>query len=170
MKRIVLWSISLSVIFAAIEGFGQSASASAPNGIMQPEGYKSWPVIALSYRADNGTLRVILGNKITMTAVDEGNTLKWPEGTILAKIVWKSVSLEKWESASVPGEFVHSEFMIKDSKKYPETGGWGFARWIGLEQRPYGNDASFVKECFGCHQPVKARDYVFTKPAQYPHN
>lgn len=168
MKRKALWIISLIVIVVAIRGFGQSSPSPAPNGIIRPEGFVRWPVIASSYRADNGTLRVILGNKIAMVAVDEGNTLKWPDGTILVKIVWKSVLHEKWKSASVPGEFVHSEFMIKDSKKYPETGGWGFARWIGLDQHPYGNDASFVKECFACHQPVKDRDYVFTRPAQFP--
>ena len=68
----------------------------------------------------------------------------------------------------MPGEFVHAEFMVKDADKYRETGGWGFARWKGLDQKPFGNDAGFVQECFGCHTPVRDNDYVFTHPAALP--
>ena len=87
---------------------------------------------------------------------------------MLAKLVWKNKTLDKWAQATVPGDFVHAEFMVKDSKKYPDTGGWGFARWLGKDQKPYGKDANFVQECFGCHQPVKDRDWVFTEPAPLP--
>jgi len=37
-----------------------------------------------------------------------------------------------------------------------------------MDQQPYGKDASFVQECFGCHTPVKDNDYVFTRPAPIP--
>ena len=85
---------------------------------------------------------------------------------MLAKIVWKQTTLPSWEKAIVPGEFVHVEFMIKDSEKYPQTGGWGFARWRGESLQPYGQDASFVFECFGFLTPVKDSDYVFTHPSR----
>jgi hypothetical protein len=62
------------------------------------------------------------------------------------------------------GEFVHVEYMIKDTKKYAETEGWGWARWKGKDLKPYGNSASFVNECIKCHRPVKDNDNVFTKP------
>jgi len=68
----------------------------------------------------------------------------------------------------VPEKFIHAEFMIKDSDKYVKTGGWGFARWLGLNQKPYGKDANFVQECFGCHTPVKNNDWVYTIPSQLP--
>lgn len=58
--------------------------------------------------------------------------------------------------------------MTKDAKKFGSTGGWGYARWLGKEQKPYGKDAAFVQECVGCHTPVKDRDYVFTKPVALP--
>ena len=140
----------------------------SPNGISIPADYKNWRVIALSHRSDNKTLRVILGNDIAVNAARAGTVIPWPDGSILAKIVWKDSNHEKWQSAVIPGKFVHAEFMIKDSKKYSSTGGWGFARWKGLEQKPYGDDANFVKECFGCHTPVMDNDYVFTKPAEMP--
>ena len=58
--------------------------------------------------------------------------------------------------------------MIKDQQKYADTGGWGYARWRGMELEPYGKDASFVQECVACHTPVKNNDYVFTKLSTLP--
>ncbi len=145
-----------------------SDTAAAPNGIRLPAGYRSWPVIAVSHREDNKTLRVILGNAVAVEAARRRDTRPWPDGTVLAKIVWKDASHEKWPTATVPGRFVHAEFMVKDAKKYPETGGWGFARWTGLDEKPYGKDATFVMECFNCHTPVKDNDYVFTRAAPLP--
>ena len=73
-----------------------------------------------------------------------------------------------WPTAIAPDIFVHAEFMVKDEEKYKETGGWGFARWLGMDQVPYGKDKDFSQECFGCHIPVKASDYVFTTMAPLP--
>ena len=87
---------------------------------------------------------------------------------IRGQTVWKDAVIEEWEKAIAPGEFVHAEFMIKDAKKWASTGGWGFARWKGRDQQPYGKDASFVQECFSCHTPVKDNDYVFTRPVLFP--
>ena len=140
----------------------------SPNGIDLPGNYRDWQVIASSHRLDNNTLRVILGNDIAVQAARSGNTRPWPNGAILGKLVWKDATLEAWEKAVVPGEFVHAEFMFKDSERWQDTGGWGFARWTGMDQQPYGKDAAFVQECFGCHTPVKDNDYVFTQPAQLP--
>jgi len=142
--------------------------APAPNGISLPDNYQDWRVIASSSRIDNNTLRIILGNDIASQAARAGNTSPWPDGTILGKMVWKNTTLKAWEKAVVPGEFVHAEFMFKDAEKWQDTGGWGFARWTGLNQKPYGKDAGFVNECFSCHTPVKDNDYVFTHPASLP--
>ena len=148
--------------------FAETKVPPTPNGIELPAGYKEWRVIATSHREDNKTIRVILGNDKAIEAARAGNTNPWPDGSILGKMVWKDAAHGKWEQATIPGKFVHAEFMIKDSKEYTETGGWGFARWKGLEQTPHGEDASFVTECFTCHMPVKDNDYVFTHPASMP--
>lgn len=140
----------------------------APNGIRLPADYKDWRMIAPSHRTDNNTLRVILGNDKAMQAARSGQTNPWPDGAILAKLVWKDATHEQWPTATVPEKFVLAEFMIKDAKKYAATGGWGFARWLGMEQQVYGKDADFVLECYGCHTPVQKNDYVFTRPAMLP--
>lgn len=140
----------------------------APNGIEIPWDYKDWRVISVSDRTDNQTMRAILGNDVAVNAARQGRTKPWPDGAILAKVAWKARTHENWNKATVPGEFVQVEFMVKDAKKYAATGGWGFARWKGMELKPYGADANFVQECFGCHTPVKDRDYVFTHPVMMP--
>lgn len=144
------------------------ARAPAPNGITLPEGYKDWRVIGIADRTDNHTMRAILGNDAAVAAAREGRTKPWPDGAILAKVAWKTTTHPHWSTARVPGEFVQAEFMIKDAKKYAATGGWGFARWKGMDQKPYGQDAKFVQECFACHTPVKEQDYVFTRPVVMP--
>lgn len=120
------------------------------------------PSLGVHQRTDNNTIRAVLGNDVAIKAAREGKTNPWPEGAVLAKMVWKNSKHEKWVAAIEPGAFVHAEFMVKDSQKFAATGGWGFARWLGQEQKPYGKDANFVQECFGCHAPVKDSDWVFT--------
>ena len=140
----------------------------APNGIELPVNYKDWKLISVSHRTDNNSLRAILGNDIAIRAAREGNINPWPKGAILAKLVWKQKNDVHWESAIVPDKFVHAEFMFKDPVKYQSTGGWGYARWLGDKQLPYGSDKDFAQECVACHTPVKDQDWVFTRPAKLP--
>jgi len=166
---LVLSCAAMAVVLLAAPPVLRAAEvAPAPNGITLPADYRDWGVVAVSHREDNKTLRVILGNPAAVLAARAGKTNPWPDGAILGKLVWKDITHSHWPTAIVPGDFVHAEFMVKDSRKYPETGGWGFARWLGLEQKPFGEDATFVQQCFGCHIPVKDNDYVFTRPVRLP--
>ena len=144
-----------------------SAVAGHPDshGISYPTGWQNWAPVAVSHRTDNNTVRAILGNEIAVEAARSGNTNPWPDGAILGKVVWKQTELENWKGAIGPKDFVHAEFMFKDAKKYADTYGWGWARWVGLEQKPF-NDGMQV--CITCHTPVKDRDWVFTDPAPFP--
>jgi hypothetical protein len=168
MKGTTLFGAVALTGLLAITVQAEEPVAPAPNGIELPAGYQDWRVIASSHREDNNTLRVILGNDAAIEAARAGETNPWPDGAILGKLVWKDAAHKAWPKATVPGEFVHAEFMIKDSAAYPDTGGWGYARWKGLDQKPYGENAAFVQECHGCHTPVKDNDYVFTHPASMP--
>ncbi|MBW2452818.1 MAG: cytochrome P460 family protein [Deltaproteobacteria bacterium] len=166
MKCTVIFSF-LVVCFLGTTHVAEAVQP-APNGIAFPEDYKDWRLVSSSHRIDNNTLRVIVGNDKAIEAVRTNKINPWPDGAMLGKMVWKETILPSWEKAVVPGEFVHVEFMIKDSNKYPDTGGWGFARWKGLQLEPHGQNESFVFECFGCHTPVKDSDYVFTHPSTMP--
>ncbi len=161
-------SLFLTVAISISTAAADSKVEPAPNGLTLPEGYKDWRVIASSHRTDNNTLRIIIGNDTAIEAARNGEVNPWPDGTILGKLVWKDRQDDNWEKATVPGQFVHAEFMFKKPRQFKETEGWGYARWLGLAQKPYGKDATFSQECYGCHQPVKGRDYVFTTPAKIP--
>ena len=160
----------LKIVSFLLLGMSLTAIALEPtvppsNGIAYPDGWKNWATIAVSHRNDNNTMRVILGNDIAVTAARSGNTSPWPDGAILGKVVWKDSASEHWPAATTPGQFVHAEFMFKDSKQYADTHGWGWARWVGLEQAPFEDG---MQVCIACHTPVKDRDWVFTSPAQMP--
>jgi hypothetical protein len=160
--------VFLCCIYAGVAMSQKKEVMPAPNGIHLPENYRDWKTISVSHRTDNNTIRAILGNEIAIQAVRSGQTNPWPDGSVLAKIVWQDTVHEQWSSATIPGKYLISEFMIKDANKYSATGGWGFARWLGMEQQPYGKNADFVQECFSCHIPMKKNDYVYTHPAVMP--
>lgn len=169
MKALMLAAAAALTMALSGAGLAQNAKpAPSPNGIELPAGYKNWRLISVAHRTDKPTLRAVLGNDIAIDAARNGKTNPWPDGAILAKLVWKDRQHPQWATATVPGEFVHAEFMFKDSKKYAATGGWGWARWVGMEQKPYGKDANLAQECVACHQPVKGNDLVFTKPVALP--
>ena len=164
MRKIVCVGVALVLTAGSI---GAVERPVAPNGIAIYPDYMSWKVVAPSYRADKGHIRVITGNEIAVAALRAGKN-PLPDGSVLAKVAWKAEKHPNFPVATVPGAFAQVEFMVKDAKKYKDTGGWGFARFVGNELKPYGKDASFVSECFGCHIPVANNDYLFTKMVKTP--
>jgi hypothetical protein len=162
-KGFLLMTALLAVSLTSESLSGDPLSPS--HGIPYPEGWQQWATIAVSHRQDNNTMRVILGNDVAVRAARSGKVNPWPDGAVLGKVVWKATELESWPSAAAPDEFVHSEFMFKDSMRFAETQGWGWARWVGLEQQPFEGG---MQVCIACHTPVKQRDWVFTDPAPFP--
>ncbi len=138
---------------------------SKSNGISYPVGWQNWSTISVSQRTDNNTLRLIVGNAIAVKAARAGRTNPWPENSIIGKVVWKDEQLSTWPTATKPGKLIHAEFMFKESNKFVETYGWGWARWVGKQQRPFNNG---MQQCITCHTPVKENDWVFTEPASLP--
>ena len=138
-----------------------TAEAASPiYGVTIPKGYRQWQLIAPSEEAAPlNELRAILGNSVAIDAYRDG-TLPFPDGTILAKLAWKHVPSPEFKPASVPGAATTVQIMVKDSKKYAATGGWGFGRFI--DGKPV--DEAQHRTCFACHQAnVKAHDFVFTR-------
>lgn len=159
--------IKLLLAFVSITSalFAAESLPGPSHGISYPAGWQEWKVIAVSHRTDNNTIRSIVGNEIAVKAAREGKTNPWPEGTVIGKVVWKDKELANWPAATVPGELVHSEFIFKDSKKYAKTHNWGWARWVGIEQKPFQEGAQV---CIACHAPVEKQDWVYTEPARFP--
>lgn len=165
----ILRLIALSTILLHPTISNAKNPPSPANNIEYPKNLTNWRVIGTSVRNDNDTQRVILGNAIAIKAARAKTAARqWPKDAILAKLVWKNDTLTTWKAATVPGNFIHTEIMVRDAKKYATTGGWGFARWKGLELEPHGKDGRSADTCFSCHQGAKEMDFVFTVPAKMP--
>jgi hypothetical protein len=139
-----------------------------------PRDYRNLSLISVSrITAANGSqLRAELGNDTAVKAYREG-TLPFPDGAIIAALHWSEDSSDGNNKvlaigfpgaglqSFVPGSAVNVQFIVKDSKKYAATGGWGFGDFTNGKP---GSEA-LMKTCFACHQPAKDHDFVFTRYA-----
>jgi len=184
MRRIIFVTIAAAALAGTAAylapASGQADAEAAPiYGIKIPPGYRDWRLISVNHLSGGGgklkQVRVQLGNDIAIKAYKDGE-LPFPDGTIIAALHWNETSSDennKVLASGFPGAGLESsiadsaenvQFMVKDSKKFAATGGWGFA---DFKNGKPGNEA-LHKTCFPCHQPGKDRDYVFTRYAPTP--
>ncbi|WP_038167453.1 cytochrome P460 family protein [Verrucomicrobium sp. BvORR106] len=140
-----------------------SEAASPIYGVALPEGFRRWEMIAPALEAEPlNELRVVVGNALAVKAYESG-TLPFPDGSVLVKLAWKRVPSPEFEPASIPGQATTVQVMVKDSKKYSDSGGWGFGRFV--DGKPV--DRLQHQSCFSCHQArVQNHDFVFTRFAK----
>ena len=160
--------ISVAVAVVCVVGASEQTSGGAVPifGITLPDGYRDWKMISVAREeGELQDIRAILGNDVAMKAYRDG-TLPFPDGTIIARLAWtldasdennKAFGREQSFVAGAPKNGV--QFMVKDSRKYASTGGWGFAQFDN------GRPASEAvhSKCFACHAPAQSRDFVFTR-------
>jgi cytochrome P460 len=171
-------AIVLAVSAVAV-AFSMSApdkySLKVPNGLAFSEfkGYEDWPVIAIS--ENGGLISVILGNRTMIDAYRAGapgNGKPFPDGARMVKIHWNPKKNEAYPGQpTVPNTQHDVDLMVKDSKRFADSGGWGYGEFeydaasdtfrpgTLTDSPPQANDA---KCGFACHTLVKTRDYVFT--------
>jgi hypothetical protein len=172
-------AVSLAVLAAGAAISAQDKyTVKVPGGLGFAEfrGYESWQTISVSHNGDH--MAVILGNPAMIAAYQAGipgNGKPFPDGAKMAKVHW---NLKKNEAT--PGQPLQPstqsdvDFMVKDSKRFADGGGWGYGAFdydaatdtfkpaTTASSPPQANDA----RCgFGCHTIVKTRDYVFTEYA-----
>ena len=170
MKRIAFLLLASAAAAAGVvvcmaQTSGQAAGEAAPiYGIKIPPGYRDWRLISVAHEAgDLNDLRAILGNDTAIKAYREGK-FPFPDGTIIAALHYRNVPSDENNNvfgqaqSFVPGLPTNIQFMVKDSKKYSATGGWGFATFV--DGKPA--DAASMKSCFPCHEMAKDTDLVFT--------
>jgi len=175
MKRIAFLLVAVSAL-AGVAAYTAPASrhvndAAAPVFVTHiPPGYRDWRFVSVAREEGNlNDIRAILGNDKAIKAYREAK-LPFPYGTMIARIAWNYVSSEENNrifgrvQSFVPGSPPdwYLQFMIKDSKKYAATGGWGFAQF---DKAGKPAPEASLKTCFPCHQAIQARDLVFTRYA-----
>ena len=170
--------LAVATILAALGGMTLAAqdkyAVQVPNGLAFSEfrGYEAWQVVSISQ--DGDLIAAILANPVMIDAYlagAPGNGKPVPDGAKLAKVHWIPKKMETFPAATVPGTQHDVDFMVKDSKRFADSGGWGWAYFkhnaasdtftpaTSTDQPPQGNDA---KCGLACHTIVKTRDYVFT--------
>lgn len=156
-----VWSASGPAAFAE-QPKPAAAAASPIYGVTIPPGYRKWEMVAPAEEAAPlDELRVVLGNPVAIRALEQ-ETLPFPDGTILVKLAYKRKQSDEFAPATVPGQATTVQVMVKDSRRYASTGGWGFGRFINGVPADIGQHQT----CFACHQArVKNHDYVFTRLA-----
>jgi hypothetical protein len=176
-QKIVLVGMSLAILVCmAVAGQDKAQdkyTLKAPNGVAFSEfkGYEDWQDVASS-RTEND-IKAILANPVMIKAYKEGipgNGKPFPDGSKIVKIMWKKVPnpLSPY-AVEVPDKLDIVAFIEKDSKRFPDASGWGYAQFnydpASRTFKPFGSDSSFGKVCYTCHTRVKDRDYIFTNYA-----
>jgi len=172
----------IAVVAALVSVFGASAMSAqqdkytlkVPGGLAFSEfrGYEGWHLVSISQ--DGPLVAAILADPVMIAAYKKGfpgNGKPFPDGSRMAKIHWTPKKLETFAAATVPGTLHDVDFMVKDSKRFKDSGGWGWAAFeydatsrtfkpaTTADTPPQGH----APKCgFACHTIVKTRDYVFT--------
>jgi hypothetical protein len=162
---------AIAVVLAVLDGTAISAqdkyTLKVPNGLAFSEfrGFENWSTVAVSQTGDK--IEVILANPVMIKAYRAGvpgNGKPFPDGSKMAKIHWNAKkSAEAPSPTTVPDTLHDVDFMVRDSKRFPSTGAWGWAEFdydpASDTFKPLGSGSSCG---YQCHTIVKAKDYVFT--------
>jgi hypothetical protein len=165
-KKILL-AAALTVLGGAVVFAQEKYSLRSPGGIAFADfqGYEDWSVVS-SARTDE-VLKVIVANPAMIEAYKSGspgNGKPFPEGSKIVKLQWKpKKSTEAPFAVDVPDVFTQAFVIEKDSKRFPKTGGWGYALFnYDAASSRFTADANSPADCGqSCHVAVKAKDYIF---------
>jgi hypothetical protein len=175
MRRIAVLLAAIPVVTAVVAYLAPASGQEGGEGVpifvdKIPAGYRDWTVISVAHEEGNlNSLGAILGNEVAIKAYRE-KKLPFPDGTVIAALHWRHEPSEEnnkvfgRSQSFIAGSPTNVQFMVKDSKKYAATGGWGFGHFNGRDGNKPG-DAALLKTCFACHQKAKDHDLVFTRYA-----
>jgi hypothetical protein len=157
----------LAVLVAAVVYAQDKYLLKSPSGIAFSDfrGYEDWSVVS-SARTDE-VLKVIVANPAMINAYKAGvpgNGQPFPDGAMIVKLQWKpKKSAEAQFLVDVPDVFTQAFVMEKDSKRFPKTGGWGYAVFnYEAASDKFTADPKSLSDCGNaCHTVVKAKDYIF---------
>jgi hypothetical protein len=162
----VLAVLAAAVLYAQAQN-KDKYSLKSPSGIAFSDfrGYEDWSVVSSARTYE--VLKVIVANPAMIKAYKAGipgNGQAFPDGSMIVKLQWKpKKSTEAQFVVDVPDVFKQAFVMEKDSKRFPTTGGWGYAVFnYDAASDTYTADAKSLSDCGNaCHTVVKAKDYIF---------
>lgn len=147
----------------------------SPNGLALNfvDGFESWRLISSHVRVDKNEMHYIWGNDAAMRAIraaGKGEPV-FEAGSIFVKMGYLMRKNPAFMDSIEPTGLQRIEYMIKDPRRFSDTGGWGYARfpYDGASGRfsVYGTSPDITRECYSCHLRVEKSDFVFTKHMNY---
>ena len=174
MNRIILSLIAVAALVCAVAVVvptrGRADSVAAPVFVTQiPHGYRDWRLISLAHEEGNlHSIGAVLGNSVAIKAYRAGK-LPFPDGTVIAALHYRHVPSEENDKvfgqaqSFVAGPPTNIQFMVKNSRKYAATGGWGFGHFNASDGKPGSEEV--MKTCYPCHAQARNTDLVFTRYA-----
>ncbi len=161
-------ALAISLVFGGAAISAQDKySLQVPDGLSFSEfrGYEDWQTVAVSQAGE--TIEVILANPVMIEAYRAGipgNGKNFPDSSKMAKIHWKATpSTESPSPATVPGALHDVDFMVRDSKRFADTGQWGYAQFnYDAATDAFAPEGTGANCGYACHTIVAAKDYVFT--------
>ena len=177
LSAMILAATSLAVAAGSVFAQQDKYALNVPGGLAFAEfrGYESWEVVATSQSPGLKLVAVILANPEMIAAYKAGipeNGQPFPDGAKMAKVHWTPKMNQHFQDTIVPGSLHDVDFMVKDSKRFADSGGWGWAVFkydvasgnftpgTEADKPPQSNDA---KCGYACHTVVQSRDYLFTE-------
>jgi hypothetical protein len=170
MKQIAL-SLVVGLMVAGVVASVAIASGSADAPVFVskiPIGYRDWKFISVAHEEGQlNDIRAILGNEIAIEAYRE-DKLPFPDGTIIARLAWNYVPSAQnnkvfgRDQSFVAGSPTNVQFIVKDSKRYAASGGWGFGQF---DKDGKSDNEALLRTCFPCHEKLQGHDFVFTRYA-----
>ncbi|AYG63715.1 cytochrome P460 family protein [Rhizobium jaguaris] len=145
---------------------GATDNVSPIYGVSLPDGYRGWQMITVAHEAgQNNDIRGILGNDIALKAFREG-TRPFPDGAVIARLAYVYKSSPENDAvfpapqSFVAGNSTNVQISVKDSKKYADSGGWGYGQF---ENGVANQSEPLLKSCFACHTKLdRSKDFVFS--------
>jgi Cytochrome P460 len=182
MRRIACWLAAITLVaLAVVGGIALGAqdkySVQVPDGLAFSDfrGYESWEVVSVAMvdgtgeamSGDSGAvLNVIVANPTMIEAYQKGvpgNGTKFPDGSKIAKFQWiPKKSAESPFPVNVPDALRNVAFIEKDSKRFPDSGGWGYANFnYDAASDAFTPDGTGSDCGHACHTAVEGKDYIF---------
>ena len=157
--RIILVSLTAFVILVWVAGMW----AKADDRVAYPSDFRKWVHITTvlvgpqsPFFKTAGGIHHVYANDKAMKGYETGN---FPDGAIL---VFDLLDTKETDGSTIEGSRQRIDVMVKDFKRFPATGGWGFERFLGDSETERPLTEEHRKLCFSCHEKRKSHDFVFS--------
>ena len=165
MKSLIKWALLASATVCPPLLWGAFIKAESPEQVPYPDGYRRWTHVRSGLTGPEspdfkttGGIHHIYANDKAMTALEENQGRRFPDGSV---IVYDLLEVQTKEGISTEGRRRYLTVMHKDSKRFADTGGWGFEVFRKDSHTDRAIWPNAKTRCYDCHTGQKEKDYVF---------